>query len=447
MSTKKNVKKFCSLSKYIEQTDKALYQVITDLCLQSLLRPVPGTGGITFLYPSDKKYVQKIINAAFGPSPEVAINMLKSLILHDHYPTLESFGEKVVNRLNQKIDVKKITDKEAIFVDKISVVPDKKFIPLNRDNIAVYLLSGGEIPLNGTTVQVERKMPSKSGGSSFNSDKKQLQKFLEETCDLETCDNIYVKKVYLQIKYLLKHSLDLVEVLDYLGNDEFSDSYLLDMYCDLKHPECFYALHSAMTQDQFKKEIANINKSHYVRVKQRIIGRNPTPNKDVNRDPDRMKEIQTPAEFRSRVLEAYRGDKKRLAKDLFIVFCNVARDLWQHSHDEYADFNNFCYIVHNVYNDPMIILKLGFNIESDMNLYGTLLKSDVFLYTPQASFLHKEVPYPIPKDMPVPVNLNLFSLCGYINRTEFPSRSNFYCGGSTVDYSYLFEDLKDKPQE
>ena len=438
MSSKKNVKKYCSLGKYVEQLDKSLYQVINDdLCMSYILRPDKGTTGITFLYPTDKKYIQKIVNAAYSPSPEVAINMIKSLVLHNHHPTLESFGEKVVNRLNQKIDVKKITDKEAILVDKISVVPDKKFIPLGRDNVAVYLLSGGEIPLNGTTVQIERKLPTKGGSSSSRSLKRKLHKVLEEgyLSELGTVDNIYVKKVCLQLRYLIKHVSNTPVLLNYLGNDEFSDSYLLDMYCEQKHPECFSELFKALTESS-RNVLNEITKEDYVYEKKIICGEG-TSNKNVYRDANRMKGIQNPAEFRGKIYDIYNNDKPRIAKDLFIVFCNTARDLWQTCIDGKDDFKNFAYIASNIYTDPIVILKQGFDIAVDMSSYGTLLKSDVLLFHPQASFRTDEVPYPIPDIMPAPINLSLFSLCGFINK---PVRRSVGGGGANI--SYLFQKTK-----
>jgi hypothetical protein len=440
MPVKESVKKYCSLSKYLEQKDKSLFEVIESLCLSYLLRPDKGTTGITFLYPTDKKYIQKIVNFAYSEKPEEAVNMIKSLVLHNHHKNLESFGEKVVNRLNQKIDVKKITDKEAILVDKITIAPDKKFIPLGRDNVAVYLLSGGEIPLNGTTVQIERQLPTKGGSASSRSLKKKLHKVLEEgyLSEFGAVDNIYVKKVYLQLKYINKHVENSPSVLyNYLGNDEFSDSYLLDIYCNQKHPGCFSELLEALTESH-RYDLNKITKAHYIKEKRAICNEG-APNKYVHRDANRMKGIQNPAEFRGKIYEAYNNDKPRIAKDLFIVFCNTARDLWQSCFDGKDDFRNFVYIASNIYTDPLVILKQGFDIAVDMSSYGTLLKSDVFLYHPQASFNQDEVPYPIPDLMPAPINLSLFSLCGFINK---PARRPV--SGGSVNVRYLFEDLDRK---
>jgi hypothetical protein len=435
MSAKKSVQKFCSLSKYIENKDKALFQAIADLCMTSILRPDRGTTGITFLYPTDKKYVQKIINAAYSASPEEAINIIKSLVLHNHYPTLKSFGEKVVNRLNQKIDVKNITEKEVILIDKIKVVPDKKFIPLGRENVAVYELSGGEIPLNGTPFQIERKLPTKGGSTPGSSSKKQLQKVLEDgyLAEFGAVDNIYVKKAYLQLKYINKNASNTSAILNYLGNDEFSDSYLLDIYCDKEQQGCFAELLAALSGHE---KLGKITKEQYIAEKQAIIGGG-TPNKDVHRDANRVKGVQNPAEFRGKIFEAYKNDRPRIAKDLFIVFCNTIRDLWQTRLDGKPEFKNFVYIASNVYTDPLIILKLGFSVPFDMNSYATLLKSDVFLYSPQASFKPDEVPYHIPDRMPDPDDLKLFSLCGFINK---PAKKPVQ-GGSSVNVDYLFEDL------
>ena len=48
----KKVKKFCRVTKFLQQTDKDLHQALDDLCLFGLFRT--RGRGVTFLYPVDK---------------------------------------------------------------------------------------------------------------------------------------------------------------------------------------------------------------------------------------------------------------------------------------------------------------------------------------------------------------------------------------------------------
>ena len=58
--SKNKLKKFCGLAKFLEKNDEDLFHTIQDLCVMYLFKP--RKDGLTFLYPSDKKYKQKIIN-------------------------------------------------------------------------------------------------------------------------------------------------------------------------------------------------------------------------------------------------------------------------------------------------------------------------------------------------------------------------------------------------
>ena len=85
----KKVKKFCRVTKFLEQTDKDLYQALDDLCLFGLFRT--RGRGVTFLYPTDKSYRKKIIDSAYSNTPEKAVDMIRSLVLLDYLPSPNDF--------------------------------------------------------------------------------------------------------------------------------------------------------------------------------------------------------------------------------------------------------------------------------------------------------------------------------------------------------------------
>jgi hypothetical protein len=441
----KQLKKFCSLAKYIEQIDKDLFHVFDKLCIVNYLRPMRGTDGITFLYPKEKSYRQKIINAAFSPNPEVAIAMIRSLILHDFHESPSSFSKNAVNRLNQKLVVKEVSDKHVKLANGLELTKDKNFVPLNRDNMAVYIISGkGEIPLNEAVIAMEKKV-TKTGGFIGPSSRDKLHTYLKETfvSEMDNNNNVYVKKVYLQLQYILgtckkddqgkPKSDDEARVkklvVDYLGNDEFSDSYLLDMYCLNAHYGCFEGLLYCFQAEQ--GDVSKITREHYIQMKASFI----TDSNTTLHSQSRLNNLQTPMDIRQRVFELYGGDKERIGRDLFIVFCNVCRDLWNTDTDKVSSFKNFAYLVSKVYTTCADVLNQEFDIARDLTLYGNLLKSDVFMFYPQASYDASTVTLPIPKSLPSPLEMNLYSLSGFIN---LPSQR---VSGGSGKYKYLLEGL------
>lgn len=435
MAPNNSLKKFCKLSKYIEQTEPGLFKVFDDLCLLRYLNPVRGSPGITFLMPKEKSYIQKIINTAYSTEPDVAVNMIKALILQDYYPNFSAFGSKAINLLNQKLDVKEVSEKYLKLASGLELTIDKAFVPMGyRDNMAVYTLSGkGEMPLTGQVVAVEKRI-EKSGGMKISSDKSTLHKLLENTyiSEIGKVDNIYVKKVYLQLKCLMENKDKDNSIKDYLGNDEISDSYLLDMHCDKHHPECFSILVKCLSSNSYKDNLERITKDMYIAMKQNFVS---TTNL-VAKDAKRLDNIQSPIDVRMRVFRYYNDNKHRIGKDLFIVFCNIYKDIWMTDTDKQGSYKNFAYIASNVYTKCADIVKQEFDIAQDLTLYGNLLKSDVFMFEPQASFTQETVSLPIPTSMPSPLEMSLYSLCGFTNQVQVAPVS-----GGDAELGYLLGDI------
>lgn len=432
MSSKNSVKKYCSLLKYLEYNDKELYAAFSDLCLGHLLRPQRDSSGVTLIIPKEKAYRQKIINGLGSTSPEVAVAMLKSLVLRDYYPTPASFGTTVVNLLGQKVSIDETSDGSVKLDKTLTLTQDKKFIPLNRDNMAVYLLTGkGEISTSNPMATIVK--PSKTGGDgSVSSSKAVLQKYLAGiyVTEMGKVDNIYVKKVYFQLMYLKEHKGS-ESINGYLGNDEFSDSFLLDMYCDVCAKDCFDVL-LALFQSNDEK-IPNATKEKYVEVKAASIETSDVAVSFPGKE--RVNGIQGPMDIRAKVHQYYGDNKKALGKDLFIVFSNINRDLWQTEptkEDKIASFRNYALLASCVYTCCEDMLKSEFDVARDLTLYGNLLKSDVFMFAPKATFDVETLP--VPATLPSPLDMKLFSLSGFINKQTAVS-------GGSAKYAYLLENL------
>lgn len=415
---KKELKKFCNLQKYISQVDPELHDAFEKLCMLWMLKVPKGADGITFLLPKEKAYREKIINGAYSTKPESAIEMMKSLILKSNYAFPQHFTNSAVNMLNQKLQVKEATDKHVVLENGLKLVKDDKYVPLEgKSRISVYTITGkGEIPTDGPISDVISE-PKRTGGG--NSAKKELQSFLEDSFakDMRFDDNIYVKKVAYQLFLIKENSESLpgnLTVTDYLGNDEFSDSYLLDMFCDSEYPKCFSLLLDGL---QNTPEIMNATREKYIRHKSEAIkgtGRSEMPNLTA----DRVKGIRSPMEIRQRINKLYKNDEEKIGKDLFIVFSNVCRDLWQSEVDSFSKagaFKNYAYMASNLYNGCCKdILNHEFDVARDLTLYGNLLKSDVCLYYPSVDFSGN--PGKDVDEMPSPLDMTIFSLCKFINK-------------------------------
>lgn len=434
----KHIKIFCKLPTYIKQEDSDFYSIFSDLCIEHYLRPAHGTSGITFLFPKEKSYRKDIINAAYSEHPEKAIEMIGALVIKDYLKSPSSFGSNVTNLLNQKLEIKKTDDKHVELANGLKLTLDPKFkTSAQRSNMAVYIISGsGKIPTNGPAAAKKeegQKASSMSGGSGYN-DKKALHELLEKKYEGEIMkeDNIYVKKVYLQLKYLSEYKGS-AELFEYLGNDEFSDSYLLDMYCAEKNVECFTLLLKVLNDSRADK----ITKDVYTKEKKEFC--KASASESFYKDTSRLSSIRSPIDFRTAIFSLYNNDKKKAAKDLFIVFCNICRDLWQTevSGEQAAIFKNFAYLASNVYTCCLDILSKEFDIARDLTLYGNLLKSDIFMFNPKQVFLPSGYSS---KSLPSPLSMEFFSLTDVINHPSTLKK------GGDSECDALFRDLESIPE-
>lgn len=440
MPPSKTLIKFCKIANYIKQIDPELYQVFDDLCLMHLLKPARGANGVTFIYPKEKSYRTKIVNAAYSSNPEVAIDMLKALCLQDFYPNASSFKGTVVNLLNQKLAIAEASDKHIKLADGLELKSDEKFKTMGyRENMAVYTLTGkGEMSLKGDVVPREQKAATGGGWLSFGQScvpaKKALQNHCEKVYSDELTtfvdDNVYVKKVWLQLKYIITYNdnIDKSQIAKCLGNDEFSDSFLLDIYCAKKYPKCFKDILDHLTSPDCVDKRNAITRTKYIEMRRIILGE--SVGSTQGGDNSHLSEIKSPVDIRQKVFEIYGADRAKLAKDIFIVYCNVSRDLWNTDVDHVGQFKNFAFIAQNIYDDLDKIINQEFDIARDLTLYGNLLKSDVLNFSPKASYEQSPL-----SSMPSPLDMKTYSLSSFINR-----RVGGVTGGAECNL-HLFKDL------
>jgi hypothetical protein len=454
------LKKFCRLTQYIEQTDKTLFQAIEDLCALGYFKPSYGSDGITFLYPSSKSYVTKIVNGAYSKNDKeynTAKDMISSLILNKYYPDTKSLGSEVVNKLGHRMQVTH-SAKGAMIGKDITLTLDKDFVSPpdqspdrpSRNKMSVFTLSGkGEIPLTkgsfGITRNEPKKEVKKGGHRPAMSARKNLQEQLAANyrINLKDPENIFVKKVCLQLKMITKNGCR-ADLLEYLGNDEISDSFLLDMYCSKHCPDCFSKLSVAIEcfTDPGQGAHTNVGAytdkvsyAGYTDLKKKIIvdcgGGSEAQRPKV---PDLFKYIKNLREICDKIDNLYLGKEERLGRDTFIVFCNIQKDGWLSAaspEDSAEIFEAFFLLAHEIYltrEDLLMRDKEFSDFAWDMQIYGNLFKSDILLYEPYV------VTEPYTAGIPPPEELKEFSLSGHIlHLRNSPPKS----GGSATCHSVL----------
>lgn len=457
----KKIQKYCDLGKAIAKKDKEFYQALDDFCMLGLLRPRREDNGVTFCFPQDKSYRKKIINLFYSKEPEKAVKMVKALILNDCYKNSADMGNAtLVNKLNQMIDVSEATDKHAKLSNGAILTIDTEFTPMDyRSTIAMMLLKG-EMPESGKMVPRDRdeNNPSKKrtkikkggffgcGCSCSNNHRSAIQNKIvssyKQSGGKDKKSNIYVKKVYLQLKIIQQEDPQTIssgQILNYLGNEEVSDSYLLDMIMPevllCKLWQCLGADSGGIPSSLEEKQMYD----SYLTLKNEVINSAYSRSSDIssvlikNIDDQKywLRDVKSPAEIRSALFDAY-DNKQLLGRDLFIVYTNVMKELWMGEPD-YATsmFDCYQYAVSKLYTSCNDMLNQELNSWKDLTLAGNLLKSDVFKYQPFVigeNNPYQSAGYPIKDYIPEPLSLGLFSM-----NTIMHNMHSKMVGGSSED--------------
>jgi hypothetical protein len=157
----KTLKKFCSLLTYIEHNNRDLYDTIQDLCLTSIFNTRRGRS-VTFLMPDSKSsFHAKIINAAYGQDPGIAVDLIKACTITLHLKDLDAFsntdGGKLPNELGQELEVDTPGNKQVVLKNgNATIIADTSFRPLyDTSRFGVFVIKSGE--LNTDNIGVTNK--------------------------------------------------------------------------------------------------------------------------------------------------------------------------------------------------------------------------------------------------------------------------------------------------
>ena len=430
----KKVKKFCRLAKFLEQSDKDLYQAFDDLCLLGLFR-VRGRG-LTFLYPADKAYRKKIIDHAYSNNPEKAVEMVKCLVLLDFLPSPSDFNSKkddIPNSHHKKLEVESADAKEVKLKSGHKLVVDKTYIPLRSgEPIAVYQLTGkGELPTTGTSSAMKYNNESSGnkrggyshdgGGSldnfSFNkSDVIKLTKCVENYYASGNSDDIrciYRCVLSLIYGYAITDACDKNTRYDIyrricasprasfysiLAPWSLEKNYNIDNLITSSGLNELVTCSQANISDILTKCISgnlyDINLDNLIdkcRVENSISSDSVTGtvnNRNKVRD-ELIPRIKSPLLSKTEILKAYGNDTSRLYKDLVTVFCYLSAS---HEKGDGNYFkNSFSYRMENIFNHNNSFSDSVNQSAYNLSIFYNLVKSDAFLYTPLKSDEQKMV--------------------------------------------------------
>lgn len=446
----KKLTKFCRLTKFVEQNNKALYQAFDDLCLFGLFS-IRGKG-VTFLLPTDKGFIKKIIDATYSSKPEDAVAMIKTLVLLDFLPSIDSFNKAdvIANALYQKLDIEEVNvaKKYVKLKSGHKLELNSKFIPMrSNDPVAVYTLSGKDIlPLKTTKVDLRngpdgndrghngksrngdiqdtaggRRYGGVSGGHD-DYDKSVLARYIEKkhSNNMKTDKKSCAFKSFMAYFYKLVHDSNDDELIKrvYSGMCAFARAsfyVLVSPYSDEDYYDIECIMHGVLKFKDLKFDTWDTCESVYIRARDKLIekARKLTEfsvsdnNKYVTEERKKVKENRSKMDTFTLLQNIYRNDDRRLAKDIFTSFCYLS--ICEKEVEEPTWFDKcFIPIVRNTYDKITNILNHNRrDIAYAITAYHALLCSDIFLYLPYNNSDQRDGDYKV--GYPQPTNYDLYS--------------------------------------
>jgi hypothetical protein len=244
MATKKKgpSTKYCRIFQWIEDKDPAFAEVIHFLCLEGQLSPNKRAPGVTFLYPKEKAYRDKIIDMRDSDADEAA-RLIESLIIPDVLLQGSDFQRRPVgSRLGVKYDVEPPVERGRVKLScgvELALADDFHTLARREGQLAIWNVTKGQLPTSGDRYApplAERK--ARLGGARAGDDRageraRIAAKTAEEFDHCMRADgcrerNPYLAKVVSLLNCLkMKYPDLLTTILPALDYEPFVSFYLL----------------------------------------------------------------------------------------------------------------------------------------------------------------------------------------------------------------------------
>lgn len=150
----------CRIMVWLDQTDADLAGAIRDLCLEGSLSA--RRSGVTFLYPS-KAVREKIVKDTYTEKAEKAADLVSAHIIPMCLKSGADFNKgKIGSKKGVLFEVESASGSSVTLKGGAKLAPAKGFSPLGRDDMAVWEVTSGEVPLTGPAF--EHRAKRKTGG-------------------------------------------------------------------------------------------------------------------------------------------------------------------------------------------------------------------------------------------------------------------------------------------
>lgn len=427
----KKLKKFCGITKFIQQNDKDLHQALDDLCLFGLFRP--RGRGVTFLYPSDKAYRKKIIDHAYSNNPEKAVDMVRALVLLDYLPSPADFKNKkddISNALHKKLEVESADANEVKLKSGHKLVIEATYKHLrDGDPVALYTMSGkGELPTTGTaaTMKYNNTNPSTHKGGSGESIAIRITNCVEK---FHMDGNLEIYQTVVGIIYIYARSVQKAELIYHKICASARASFYnivapwkkeRDIAIDELLEKSGIQLMVKCTTKTINDLIATYANLYNENLMELIkaTGHDTITKKRDEIRKKLLKDIQQPIDARIAVFNAYMSfysdekiAKSSLYRDLLTVYCYLsARNELEDTTGTYYE-HSFRFVMKHVFNHNDSFSESCSETVYNLLIFHNLLKSDAFLYKPVYENTQIDEFYrDLRGQLPIPNDKNLFTI-------------------------------------
>ena len=237
----KKLHKYCRIFQWVETKDGAFATAIRDLCMESNLSG--RQTGVTFLFPPEALRKQ-IVKDAYSKEPEKAVQLIRAHVVTTAALTGNDFSKGVGTRLGIKLEVEDHGPSTVTLKNGAKLKLADDFTALGRDNLAVWVVESGEVPLEGPKFGVaafSRDKPRRNaaataqGGAHNLNDRERLATAVEDAFSAcmkkDRCvirADPYLTHVVSLLNFLKMNHLDeFVKILPMIDRDPAVTFYLL----------------------------------------------------------------------------------------------------------------------------------------------------------------------------------------------------------------------------